>query len=85
MSGLFEQLRFGRDHRWAQGQMSAYVDGDLALSARSRMERHVVECDECERVLAGLRAMLEALHRLPAASGNEKAVAIVASVRARLP
>jgi anti-sigma factor RsiW len=52
--------------------MSDYVDGELALDGRARMERHTRECPACERLLAGSRAaelerQLEAaLDELPA-------------------
>jgi anti-sigma factor RsiW len=64
--------------------MSAYLDGELASRARRRLEHHVGECDECRRLLAGLRRMLAALQGLPAPSGGAGALEIAASVRARL-
>jgi anti-sigma factor RsiW len=64
--------------------MSAYLDGELASSARGRLERHVSECDDCRRLLAGLRGMLDALHRLPVLSGGPSALQIATSVRARM-
>jgi Putative zinc-finger len=82
MSGFSQQGRFARDHRWAPDRMSAYVDMELAASARERMERHIGECAECRQLLAGLRATLDVLHRLPAPSAD--AVRIVAEVRVRL-
>ena len=39
------------------------------------MERHIGECDECRRLLAGLRRMLDALHRLPAPRATADAAA----------
>ena len=50
--------------------MSDYLDGELAASGRARMERHLGECAECRRLLAGLRAVVDGLHRLPAPSGG---------------
>ena len=38
--------------------MSAYLDSDLAVSARARLERHTAECPECRRVLQELVRML---------------------------
>ncbi len=64
--------------------MSDYLDEELASNGRTRMERHIAECQECRRLLAGLRAMLDALHRLPAPSGGADALRIATSVRARL-
>ncbi|HEY1592573.1 MAG TPA: zf-HC2 domain-containing protein [Solirubrobacteraceae bacterium] len=84
MSGFLHRLRFRRDHRWAPGQMSGYVDGELAHAPRARIEHHLGECAECRRLLAGLRRTLDALHRLPAPSGGVDAAALATSVRVRL-
>jgi anti-sigma factor RsiW len=64
--------------------MSDYLDDELALSGRARMERHLGECVECRRLLAGLRRTLDGLHRLAAPSAGVDALQIAASVRARL-
>ncbi len=64
--------------------MSAYLDGELAAAGRRRLEHHVSQCRQCRRLLAGLRRLLDALHRLPAPSGGADALQIAASVRARL-
>jgi anti-sigma factor RsiW len=84
MSQLRYRLRFGRDHRWAGRRMSAYLDGELAVLPRTRMERHARECPECRRLLAGLRQTMAALHRLAAPGGGADPVQIAASVRLRL-
>jgi anti-sigma factor RsiW len=65
--------------------MSAYVDGELASSRRTRLERHAKECPECRRLLASLRKMLGALSSLPPPAGEVDALQIAASVRLRLP
>lgn len=82
MTGLARRLRFRRDHRWAPGQMSAYLDGELATRPQARMERHAGECPECRIVLEGLRRMLSRLRRLPAAQAGSPDV--VAAVLCRL-
>jgi anti-sigma factor RsiW len=84
MIRVLERERFRRDHRWAPGRMSDYLDGQLGLHQRERMEHHLGECLECRRLLAGLRRTVGALGRLAAPGGGGDAVAIVASVRARL-
>jgi anti-sigma factor RsiW len=84
MNGLLDRQRFRRDHRWALGRMSDYLDGELAPAGRARMERHLGECARCRRLLAGLRRTLRGLHRLSAPSGGVDALRIAASVRARL-
>jgi anti-sigma factor RsiW len=81
MSKLSDRARFERDHKWAPGRMSGYLDGDLAARARARMERHLGECQDCRRLLAGLRVVVDGLHRLSAPSGGADAVEIAASVR----
>jgi anti-sigma factor RsiW len=64
--------------------MSDYLDGGLASAARARLERHIGECGECRRLLAGLRRTLDGLHRLAAPSPGVDVVQFAASVEARL-
>ena len=84
MSNLADRARFERDHRWAPGRMSGYLDGDLAVRPRARMEHHLGECGDCPRLLAGLRAVVDGLRLLPAPSSGADALAIATSVRVRL-
>jgi anti-sigma factor RsiW len=84
MSGFVHRMRFRRDHRWAPERMSDYLDGELAPSARERIEHHLGECAECRRLLAGLRRTLDGLHRLSPPGGGMDAAALATSVRARL-
>jgi len=84
MSEFFDRVRLRRDHRWAPDRMSAYLDGELARSGRGRMERHVEDCPECRRLIAGLRQMLAALHGVAPAAGGVGALQLAASVRLRL-
>jgi anti-sigma factor RsiW len=84
MSDLLDRERFRRDHRWARGRMSDYLDGELTLARRTRMEDHLGACGECRRLLAGLRRTLDALHRFPAPSEGVDALRIAVSVRGRL-
>jgi anti-sigma factor RsiW len=84
MGGFLDRQRFRQDHRWAPKRMSDYLDGELATSGRRRMERHLAGCEECRRLLEGLRRTIEGLHRLSAHGGAGDAAAIAASVRARL-
>ena len=84
MSDVLHRARFQRDHRWAPGHMSAYLDGELAARSRARMERHSDECPECRGVLHSLRRMLGLLHGLPPASVKPEAADVAAAVRARL-
>jgi anti-sigma factor RsiW len=63
--------------------MSEYVDDELARDGRARMERHTRDCAACERLLAGLRAVVRGLGRLPAPDGGD-AARIATLVRGRL-
>ncbi len=84
MDRLIYRARFSWEHRWTPGHMSAYLDLELGARGRLRLERHVGECEECRRMLAGLREMLDALHRLPTPSGTCEPDALAAAVRVRL-
>jgi peptide-methionine (R)-S-oxide reductase len=84
MSGFVDRARFRRDHRWVPARMSDYVEEDLGGSRRTRMERHLRECEECRRLLAGLRRTLELLHRPDAGGDRVDALRMAAAVRARL-
>jgi anti-sigma factor RsiW len=84
MSGFSDRVRFYLDHRWAPDRFSAQLDGELAAPQRSRMERHLGECRECRGVYAGLTAVVEALHHLPAVRAAPEPARLAASVRVRL-
>lgn len=60
------RLDFRRDHRWAPGRMSAFLDGELSARPRRRMEHHLAECRDCRRLLAGLTLIVDALHGMTA-------------------
>ena len=75
---------FRRDHWWAPGRMSDYLDGELAPAGRTRMERHLGACAECRRLLAGLRRTVNGLHRLSTPRASLDAPQMAALVRARL-
>ena len=62
--------------------MSAYLDGDLALRGRARLDRHTTECAECRGVLRSLRRMLARLHSVP--TTGQRAPEITRAVRQRL-
>jgi anti-sigma factor RsiW len=84
MSTLADRERFRRDHRWAPGRMSDYLDGELAPARRARMERHLGECAKCRQLLAGLRATVAALHRLTGPEDGVDPIAVATTVRGRL-
>ena len=84
MDLLSARLRFWRDHRWAPDHMSAYLDDELQARARRRMDQHLTECVECRRLIASLRLVVGALHRLPAAGSGADRAQLVVAVRGRL-
>jgi anti-sigma factor RsiW len=84
MASLIYRARFSWDHRWTPRHMSGYLDDDLVKARRSRLERHVSECEECRLLLASLRAMLDRLHQLPEPTGASSPAQLAASVRRRL-
>jgi anti-sigma factor RsiW len=84
MSEFFSRASAKRDHRWAHGHMSDYLDGELASSRRRRMERHTEKCSECRRQLSTLGRMLGVLHRLPPPRDGPDALQTAASVRLRM-
>jgi anti-sigma factor RsiW len=81
---LLYRVQFRRDHGWAPGRMSQYLDGELTPGRRTRLETHTRDCPECARLLAGLRTVIHGLGRLPAPGGGAGAVQIAAAVRGRL-
>lgn len=84
MSRGLDRERFLRDHRWAPNRMSEYIDGELGSDQRTRMERHLGECPECRRLLAGLRRTIAALRRATAVADRVDPRQVAAVVRARL-
>jgi anti-sigma factor RsiW len=84
MAILLHTTRFRLDHRWTPRHLSDYMESDLTPAGRRRLEHHVAECDECRRLLAGLRRIVGTLHAVPAPATDADAAAVAASVRARL-
>ena len=75
-------------NRHPDTELAAYAAGDLAASARERIERHVLECPECHAAVADFRALLEEMRATaPLAGPPAGAVAwsrYRAEIRARL-
>ena len=84
MSQLLHRVRFAVDHRWAPGRASAYIDSELGAGARTRIERHALDCPECRRLLAELRQLVDGLSRLATPGGGPDARGFAAVVRGRL-
>ncbi len=51
--------------------LSAYLDGEMVVRSRARIQRHVRECPECHGALQSLDRMLGLLQRLPPVSSTE--------------
>jgi len=79
-------LRFMRDHRFAAGHASEYVDGDLDDVGRARVEHHARFCPRCHELLASLRRTVAALRDLRATAeapaDSEVALGVIARLRA---
>lgn len=45
--------------------VSAYLDGELDEDTRERFERHLADCDGCERYLDQFRTVISAVGALP--------------------
>jgi anti-sigma factor RsiW len=54
------------EHQACQDDLSAFVDGQLSARARSRVQRHVEECQTCRKDLASLRHTVALLRSTPA-------------------
>jgi anti-sigma factor RsiW len=64
--------------------MSDYLDGDLRPTEGARMERHLSECVECRQLIAGLRLVVDAMHRLPTPGPGPGPARLAGAVRVRL-
>jgi anti-sigma factor RsiW len=84
MSSGLHRERFRRDHRWAPNRMSDYLDGKLGADGRARMEGHLRECEECRRLIAGLRRTLAALQRAGVPADGVDPLRVATLVRGRL-
>lgn len=60
------RTRFHLDHLFVRRSLSAYVDGELAPPERQRVERHLVECENCGRTRRALIRVLAGLGSLRA-------------------
>ncbi len=63
-------MSIGRDdHQWSQQHLSHYVEGDLRLLARRRLDRHARGCVDCGRGIRAMRALVYAAHSLDGLAG----------------
>jgi len=57
------------DHEWSQQHLSHYVEGDLTLRARRRLDHHARDCADCGRGIRALRALVYATRSLGGLAG----------------
>jgi Putative zinc-finger len=57
------------DHLWSQQRLSHYVEGDLRLLARRRLDRHARDCVDCGRGIRAMRALVYAAQGLDGLAG----------------
>lgn len=62
---VWSNPRQRRDHRFAQENLSAYLDGELAAGETARVEAHLRRCPACQRELHALRQTALLLRRAP--------------------
>ena len=63
-------MGIGRDdHQWSQQHLSHYVEGDLRLLARRRLDRHARGCVDCGRGIRAMRALVYAAQALDGLAG----------------
>jgi anti-sigma factor RsiW len=76
-----QRRRFMRDHRWTHARLSEYLDQDLSVADRTRVEAHVGICPQCRRVLATLRRTIQELRDLRSAPDLDLAGAVIERLR----
>ncbi len=84
MKRLLYRLRFRRDHRWVPPHTSEYLDGELGLGERRRVELHAEDCPECRELLRSLRVLVRALGTIRGDEARLVAGIVLASVHGRL-
>ena len=78
---FLQRRRFMREHRWTHAHLSDYLDQGLGPEERERVEKHVVLCPQCRRVLATLRRTLAGLRELGASRRPDLADGIIERLR----
>lgn len=61
MLRALEMFGFVREHRFTRAHMSEYIDGELTVHDKRRLERHARRCPGCRRLLVSLQRTVQAL------------------------
>jgi anti-sigma factor RsiW len=69
------------DHRWAQGHLSHYVDGELSPRSRRRLDRHARGCADCGLGIRAMRALVYSVQGLGGPRGVRAPASIFDRVR----
>jgi Putative zinc-finger len=69
------------DHQWSQQHLSHYVEGELGLRARRRLDRHALGCVDCGRGIRAIRALVYAVQGLDGLAGARAPATIFDRVR----
>lgn len=82
-AGQRGMARIGRwaEHRWAHRRLSDYIDGELTLRARRRLQRHADGCPDCGPTLRSLIRVVHALRTLPGSDRPSIAPMVIARMR----
>jgi anti-sigma factor RsiW len=75
------RIRQRAEHRWAHRRLSDYVDGELTLRARRRLQRHADQCPDCGPTLDSLIRVVHALRTLPQTDRPSIAPAVISRLR----
>jgi anti-sigma factor RsiW len=75
--------------RHPERELAAYAAGELTAARRERVERHMLECDECRATIADFRSLLDELRATARSAGPPAADTVAwpryrAEIRARL-
>ena len=52
------------EHIWASERLATYVASGMSTAQRLRMQKHLINCDECRQTVAGLEALDAKMRRL---------------------
>ena len=64
MALRWRKINARRDHRWAKGRLSDYLEEDLSERQKQRLEGHEGICPQCQHAIRTLKRLLKALPRL---------------------